>query len=166
MPASVVPIGVYQGLNYQAFFVGTQRVPGTGIVIGVVPASSPNTAAYGIYGDILAGSVPTISTSGTSTKSFQLSQFRFDCVVNTAESAANVATPCTVTAVGYNSAGKQVYTQSFDFNPGTLKLNVPMATANLAKTWTGLSKVTFSTSNGAGVATGTLIDNVVYCTES
>lgn len=165
VPASVIPIGVYQGLNYDAFYVATTGVAGLTLT-GVLPASSPNSAAYGLYGNILAGSVPTINTSGTNTKSFRLSQFRFGCAVNTAETAAGVPTPCTVTAVGYNTAGEQVYTQSFDFNPGTLALATPMATATLEKTWTGLSSVTFSTSNSVGVLTGTLIDNVVYCTQS
>lgn len=161
LPASVVPIGIYHGLNYQALYVAAGGVAGA-VVTGIVPSSPPNAAAYGVYGNILAGSVPMVSTTGTTTKYFDLQKFNFGCAVNTAETAAGVATPCTITAVGYDTSGKQVYTQSFNFNPGAVTLRAPMASANLAKTWTGLSSVTFSTSNSVGVLTGTLIDNVQY----
>lgn len=106
--------------------------------------------------------MPRLSTTGMTTKFFDLQKFNFGCAVNTAETAAGVATPCTITAVGYDTTGKQVYTQSFNFNPGTLTLRTQMASASLAKTWTGLNSVTLSTSNSAGVLTGTLINNVQY----
>lgn len=136
------------------------------VVTGIVPASSPNFAGYGIYNEITAGSVPQITTSGTSTKSFQLNQFRFACAVNTAETALGVPTPCTVTVNGYNTLGRQVYTQSFDFNPGPGAVRSQMATATLQFPWTGLSSVTFDTTNAEGAATGTVVDNVVYCLQS
>ena len=59
---------------------------------------------------------PSLSVAAPYT-SFGLTDFWLGCSVHTGEAAAGLATQCTVTVVGFNSAGKEVVVDSFTFTP-------------------------------------------------
>jgi hypothetical protein len=134
------------GLNYQAFgFVETIL---TGLLPGVVPHSgkkyalmalwysyqfipltnySRRYAASGVVGQTTKGT-PMFTTNYPESKiqRFDLQSFYFACVLNTANGATAVPTPCNIQITGYQgsdnsvSNAKQVCSQQFQYNPTTI----------------------------------------------
>lgn len=153
---SLTEINVYDDLDYDGFVLITLGVGGI-VAAGITAKSGSNVAAFAANTALLYGN-PTLKTTGTSTKSFDLDYFYFGCVLATEETALSTPTACTVDIAGYDSKGKKAKSQSFHFKPtGAVKSNMVQAKVT---GWTQLSKVTFS--NAANLTEATLLDNFSY----
>ena len=149
LPASLNPVGTYNGLVCNGFNVAQMALVG-----GVTRHTPPNAAAYGVYGMVING-VPTLSPS-TSGANFDLHSFYYGCVVNTAQTAAGGPTACQITVTGYKKLGSQ----TFSYNP---KAGIKSATMNLAtlNSWAkSLTSVQFSTAGNTLI--GSVFDNFQY----
>ncbi|KAK3080523.1 hypothetical protein LTS18_000557 [Coniosporium uncinatum] len=156
---STTEINQYKKLDYSGFVLGTLGAAGI-TAAGIVPQSSPNVALFAANTMVLYGT-PTLSTSGTSSKAFDLNSFYFGCVVASEETAASLPAACTINIKGYNLSGKQVQSQSFSFQPnGLVQSQMVKAKVN---NWKALSRVEFAIQGTVASTTlAALFDNFNY----
>jgi hypothetical protein len=100
---------------------------------------------------------------GSNTKSFDLHELYFGCVLATEEGLANVLTACTVKITGYR-ASDIVDEHTFDFKPPALQVVADLERAPLPATFRNLETVTFETTSRTPGLTATVLDNVRYTT--
>lgn len=161
--AGVSAVGIYNGINYDAFNLA--QVSATS---GYVAKSPPNAAGVALTGslsngDLTLSPVATASIAGTNTKFFDLIQFYFACAFPTAESDAGVATGCDISVTGYNTEGQMVGDASFNYAPASLE-GASMALAQLPSTFVGLVNVTFGIADAsiATALTALALDNIEH----
>ncbi|THZ14211.1 hypothetical protein D6C91_07438 [Aureobasidium pullulans] len=113
----------YKGLYFQAFDFAT--VIQTGLLPGPVPHSGSNYAFANLVSELQGTPMITTNYQDSKTKSFDLKDFYFSCVLNLGQGATALNQACNVEVTGYQgsdnsvSNAKQVCSQQFQFNPSS-----------------------------------------------
>ena len=160
------PAGIYDDILFNGMLVADNSL---GLVAGILPQSPPNQLAYGdtVPATIMEGT-PEMTTvyPDTTVVYFDLISFYFGCAANGENSAAAVATACTVTTICVNPDGKTVATESFSFtSSGGLTSNLVEAKPMGFK---GCQYVTFTTSSdvASNLDVATALDTISYTVHS
>lgn len=171
--------GEYKDLYYQGFVTLEAGVGGT-VPAGVIPESSPNAAAYGIYSELLEGPATIYADYHDSeVKDFDLTSLYYGCAANTAESVASLPVgkfymqplysyktssnrlpACTIKATAYDEEDHPVASQEFEYNPRGLAS--PMEKVEFGKGFSHVKKVQFDTTAVVDEVVATLFDDIEY----
>lgn len=152
--------GEYKDLYYQGFVTLEAGIGGT-VPAGVIPESSPNAAAYGIYSELLEGPATIYADYHDSeVKDFDLTSLYFGCAANTAESVASLPVACTIKATAYDEEDHPVASQEFEYNPRGLAS--PMEKVEFGKGFSHVKKVQFDTTAVVDEVVATLFDDIEY----
>lgn len=155
----------------------TERLSQNLTVTNLKPESGTNGAVLFITNDVKAGIVTanpffTITAlPGTvgGAKSFDLLDFYFGCILDTAQDTVNVASACTISVAGYKTTGQKTGELTYSFGNTQLAASNPLVKADVAAQsllvgYTGLANVTITIIDATPVAAnGVLfVDNVQH----
>jgi hypothetical protein len=169
------PIGIYLDLFWQGMSLA--QTSGLTNVLGVVPNSPPNVAAFSALDlSTLTQGQASMRTNyaDSNIDHFDLKYFYYGCTVAAQVSVVGVPKSCTITIKGYTDDNRSnlVASQSFTYTPGGsglvsgllggmgLSTSSQMTKAVVDPKFKGLKRVDFSVSNPT--LTAGLIDSVGY----
>jgi hypothetical protein len=170
------PIGIYLDLFWQGMSLA--QTSGLTNVLGVVPNSPPNAAAFSSLDlTTVTQGQPSMRTNyrDSNIDHFDLGYFYYGCTVAAQVSVVGVPKSCTITIKGYtdDNGSNLVAQQSFSYTAGSsggllggllggtgLKTSAQMTKAVVDPKFKNLKRVDFSVSDP--LITAALIDSVGY----